>query len=46
MKKGEQGTIVGQAIGGNHVTHHYQVNTEVFQVIEHNDGNVIGKQTQ
>jgi HEAT repeat protein len=44
-QKGEQDTMVGQATEGIHVTPHYTVNTEIFQVIEHNDGNVIGKQS-
>jgi HEAT repeat protein len=44
MQKCEQGAMVGQATGGTTVTHRYEVNTEVFQVIEHNHGNVIGKQ--
>jgi hypothetical protein len=44
VKNGEQEAGVGQATGGTHVTHHYAVNTGVFQVIEKNDGNVIGKQ--
>jgi HEAT repeat protein len=30
---------------GIHITHHYEVNTEVFQVVEKNAGNVIGKQS-
>jgi HEAT repeat protein len=45
INNGEQGAAVGQVIEGTHVTPHYTVNTEVFQVIEHNDGNVIGKQS-
>lgn len=44
-QKGEQGTMVWQATEGTHVTPHYTVNTEIFQVIERNHGNVIGKQS-
>ncbi|WP_432813622.1 HEAT repeat domain-containing protein [Pantanalinema sp. GBBB05] len=42
-QKGKQGATVGQATEGLHVT--YEVNAEVFQVIEHNDGDVIGNQS-
>lgn len=44
MQKGEQGAVVVQATGGTTVSYRYEVNTEVFQVIEHNYGNVISKQ--
>ncbi len=44
-QKGEQDTMVGQATRATHVTPHYTVNAEVFQVIETNHGNVIGKQS-
>jgi HEAT repeat protein/energy-coupling factor transporter ATP-binding protein EcfA2 len=44
IQKGEQGAMVGQSTGGTPVTHRYEVNAEVFQVIEYNHGNVIGKQ--
>ncbi len=44
-QKGEQGSLARQASRGNRVTYHYEVNTEVFQVIEQNYGSVIGKQS-
>jgi len=44
--KDRHGSTVGQAIRETSVPSHYTVKTEVFQVIENNHGNVIGKQSQ
>jgi HEAT repeat protein len=44
-QKREERAITRQVVEGTHEIHHYTVNTEVFQVIEKNDGNVIGKQS-
>ncbi len=40
-----QRVMTGSTNEGIHITHHYEVNTEVFQVVEKNAGNVIGKQS-